>query len=87
MDPVRTEQSTEVDDQFLPEEAVCGDCDKLIRGAPGLAQFLAARGLAYLDSGNNEMVVRSGINYCRCTPPPTPVTPTPGESTGLWMNY
>ena len=52
-------QGAAVDDYEIPDDGICGECGRLVRGHPGVERVLKLR------------VVRS-VPYCRCAQRPAP---------------
>ena len=52
--------------RYIPEDGVCWQCDRLVRGHAGVELVLALRKLKYYDEATGKMVQRTGIPYCVC---------------------
>ena len=69
------------DAQYIPEDGVCKDCGRLVRGHSGVELVLALRKIKYWDSEKGEVVIQGGIPYCTCKQPraATESSQDPGE--------
>ena len=54
------------DVRYIPDDGLCGECDRLYKNHPGVNRVLAARGYQYYDTDTGKLVIKVGIPYCRC---------------------
>lgn len=52
-------------DQYIPEDGICPDCDRLKRGHPGVERALAANGLTR-QRPDGSVAVYPAVPYCVC---------------------
>jgi len=53
--------------RHIPDDGICGECDRLLKHHPGVNRVLAARGYQYYDPDTGKLVIKVGIPYCRCS--------------------